>query len=96
METKPDPLVVPPIDETNKDKKRKKLPPLPASKMGGTLGTLMSVFRQDYPTVNSREGTYENLKRCRYIRKREIMSEAEREEARKVKTSNWDKGALNA
>ena len=96
MEKKPDRFVPLPDEETSKEKKRKKLPSLPTSQMGGTLGTLMSVFRQEYPTVGSRQGTYENLKRCRYIRRYEIMSEEEREEARKAKTSSWDPDALKA
>ena len=68
-----------PSDEEKSKKKKKgqKLPPLPGGGMGGSLGALMTVFRQDYSsgTPPSREGTYENLRRCRYLREREYKDE---------------------
>ena len=71
--------MVPPPDEDEKSKKKKggKLPPLPGGGVGGSLGALMTVFRQDYSsgTPPSREGTYENLRRCRYLRERDYKDE---------------------
>ena len=81
IEKKPEPQMAPPSDEDEKSKKKKKkgqkLPPLPGGGMGGSLGALMTVFRQDYPsgTPPSREGTYDNLKRCRYLRERGYKEE---------------------
>ena len=42
--------MAPPPDEDEKSKKKKggKLPPLPDGGVGGSLGTLITVFRQDY------------------------------------------------
>ena len=77
---KPEAQVAPPPDEEEKTKKKKKggkLPPLPGGGGGGSLGALMTVFRQDYSsgTPPSREGTYENLRRCRYLRERDYKDE---------------------
>ena len=107
MDKKPEVPEVPPAGDDEKDRRKRKdgagkLPPL-----GGSLGALMTVFRQDYQSSRggggggdgaagalSREGTYDQLRRCRYLREREYMDDEEKEEARRAKTSSWGADAL--
>ncbi len=64
-EPEPDP---PPGEDDDEDPETEyRLPPLPASQMGGTLGALMTAFRQAFPdpAPNSGEDNFEDLKKCR-------------------------------
>ena len=84
--------------EKKKKQRRKSNGLVPTSQMGGTLGTLMSVFRSQYlpPIDGTNPNSYESLKKCRYIRSYGIMSDEEKAEARQKRTSSWSTDALQA
>ncbi len=65
---------------------------LPASQMGGTLSSLMSVFRREYPASQGKKAGFDELQTCGYLRQYEIESAGEKEQRRATgrRASSWN------